>query len=324
MSNRERFFGVNPVVPTPLAEDERLDTAGLQHLVDFYVDSGCHGLTIMGSGGEFPYFTLEEKTEVIRTAVSAARGRVPVIVGGGHYSAAETLRFVRECGALDLDAFLLLPPTYFPVAFDDLLEMYAAICRQSPKPVLYYNYPQQSGVFLTPEQIARIVGIEGMAGMKDSVISVREIGQHLERIKGHDRALLNGNSLSLLRILEKGGNGVIGLLPSLFPKTVVECFSAWNKGDRVTAWRLQNTLLDLIPFMNSFGLPAWAQKAGFKLLSRLPLRQTGRNASRHAVFKEALRQMGHPITARVRSPLPQITERDKQAIQALLARHPLA
>jgi dihydrodipicolinate synthase/N-acetylneuraminate lyase len=324
MSNKERFFGVNVVVPIPLLEDESLDKSGLRHLVDFYIDSGCHGLTIMGSGGEFPYFTFEEKIEIIRTAAEGTRNRVPIIVGGGSCSAVETLKFVRESGALDFDAFLILVPTYFPVAFDALYDLFRALCRESAKPILYYNYPQQSQVFLTPEQIAQILSIGGMAGIKDSILSIREIGRHLDLIRDRDLSLLNGNSLSLLRVLERGGVGVIGLLPSLFPRTVVQCFEAWQKQDHAAAWRLQNRLLDLIPFLNSFGLPAWVQKAGFNVLSRLPLKQKGRNASRHAVFKETLRQMGHPINARVRSPLPQLRDGERQAIEKLLAQHKLS
>ena len=80
MSNKQRFFGVNVVVPVPLLEDESLDKAGLAHLIDFYIESGCHGLTIPGSGGEFPFFTFGEKLEIVRTAADAVRGRVQAAV----------------------------------------------------------------------------------------------------------------------------------------------------------------------------------------------------------------------------------------------------
>jgi dihydrodipicolinate synthase/N-acetylneuraminate lyase len=321
MSNKERFFGVNVVVPVPLLEDENLDKAGLQHLIEFYIESGCHGLTILGSGGEFPYFTFEEKLEIVRTATDTVRGRVPVLVGGGFYSRAEILGFIRESGGLGFDAFLILVPTYFSIGFDAVYELFRAICHESTKPVFYYHYPQHSQVYLRPEQIARILAIDGMAGMKDSILSIPEIGRHLSLIRERDLALFAGNSLALLRVLERGGSGVIGILPSLFPKIVVDCFSAWQKGDRQTASQLQTRLLDFIPFMNSFGPPGWLQKTAFRVLSRLPFTPKSRNPSRHAVFKETLRQMGHPIIARVRSPLPQIQDREREAIQDFLAKH---
>jgi dihydrodipicolinate synthase/N-acetylneuraminate lyase len=324
MSNKDRFFGVHVVVPVPLLEDENLDKSGLQHLVEFYIDAGCHGLTILGSGGEFPYFTFEEKLEIVGTAAEAARGRARILVGGGSPSAAEILRFMHASAPLDFDGYLTLVPTYFPLKFDDVYELFSRLCRESSKPVFYYHYPQQSQISLSPEQLARILSIEGMAGVKDSVLSVREMTRHLELIRERDVALFTGNSLTLIRVLDQGGSGVIGLLPSLFPRTVVECFAAWKQGDRPRASELQGKLLDLIPFMSSFGLPSWVQKAGFGVLSRLPSSPKGRNPSRHAVFKEALRQMGHPITARVRSPLPQLEERDREAIGALLSKHKLA
>jgi 4-hydroxy-tetrahydrodipicolinate synthase/2-dehydro-3-deoxy-phosphogluconate/2-dehydro-3-deoxy-6-phosphogalactonate aldolase len=321
MSNKERFFGVNVVVPIPLLEDENLDKAGLAHLIDFYIESGCHGLTIPGSGGEFPYFTFEEKLEIVRTAADAVRGRVPILVVGGFYSRAEILRFIRESGALAFDAFLILVPTYFSIGFGAVYELFRAICHESTKPVFYYHYPQHSQVYLAPEQVARILAIDGMAGMKDSILSVPEISRHLSLIREQDVSLFAGNSLVLLRVLERGASGVIGILPSLFPSLVVDCFNAWQKGDRQTASQLQTRLLDCIPFMNSFGPPGWLQKTAFRVLSRLPFTPKGRNPSRHAVFKETLRQMGHPISARVRSPLPQIQDDEREAIQDFLAKH---
>jgi len=77
----ERFEGILPVLPTPLNEDETIDYRGLCHLVDFFIAAGMHGLVVLGSGGEYPYFTLEEKVSIARAAADACGGRVPLIAG---------------------------------------------------------------------------------------------------------------------------------------------------------------------------------------------------------------------------------------------------
>ena len=92
---RDGFSGVYVVVPTPLLDDESIDQAGLSHLVEYYIQSGCHGLVILGSGGEFPYFSFAERLDLARTAVEAAAGRVPVLLGAGFYSTVEAVEFVK-------------------------------------------------------------------------------------------------------------------------------------------------------------------------------------------------------------------------------------
>ena len=66
MIDSNKYGGVYPVVPTPLKDDERLDLAGMEHLVEYYITEGCHGLLILGSGGESPYFSIDEKSTIVK------------------------------------------------------------------------------------------------------------------------------------------------------------------------------------------------------------------------------------------------------------------
>jgi dihydrodipicolinate synthase/N-acetylneuraminate lyase len=318
MSIKERFHGIFTVVPTPLREDERIDHAGLRHLVNFYIESGCHGLVVLGSGGEFPYFSFGERLEIVGTTVKAAGKRVPVITGAGFCGMAETAEFIRMAGALRPDGFLVILPTYHPVPFDDALLFYRHICAVSKKPVLYYHYPQMTGLFYSPAQISRLLALDGMAGIKESSLNLREISKHLDTVRGRDFALFTGNSFSLLEALGMGGIGTICQIPSIAPRLVVECYNAYTGGDMTRARELQARILDLIPFLNTFDLPAGIQKRAYAVISRMPFSLRSRNRSRHAIIKETLRQLGHPVTARVRAPLPQITGHDREEIKRLL------
>ncbi len=318
MSNKEYFYGIYTVVPTPLREDERIDQEGLRHLVHFYIESGCHGLVILGSGGEFPYFSFEERLQVIKTAVKAVKGRVPVLAGSGFCSMNETVHYIKEAGVLDIDGFLVILPTYHPIPFEDAFAFYKHVASVSRKPVFYYHYPQMTGLLYTPEELARIFALRGIAGIKESSLNLSEIRKHLDAVKGKDFALFSGNSFSLLKVLAMGGTGTICQIPSFAPRLVVNCYEAWKSGDTKGAESLQAGILDLLPFLNTFDMAPGIQKLAYKAISRMPFSLKNRNRSRHAVIKETLRQLGHPVTARVRSPLPQITESDRNAIKNML------
>ncbi len=314
------YEGIFPVVPTPLHENEQVDLKGLQHLIDYYIACGCHGLLVLGSGGEFPYFTIEEKRAVIAQASKTCARRIPLLVGCGFYGLQETLTFIRSCQGLPLDGLLVALPTYYPLKFDDVYSYYQEVCRNAPCPIFYYHFPQMTGLFYTPEKLGRILRIQGLAGMKVSAFCLREMRGLIAQVQGKQFSLFAGVSFLLRHTLAMGGHGVLDPIASFAPHLVVEAYNACKNGQTQLASMLQEKILDLIPVMNSMTLPSLIQKRAFQAISHFsrPLRNSG-TSSRHAITKEALRQLGHPISARVRSPLPQITEQERASIISLIA-----
>jgi dihydrodipicolinate synthase/N-acetylneuraminate lyase len=317
------YEGIFPVVPTPLHADEQVDFRGLQHLIDYYISCGCQGLLVLGSGGEFPYFTLEEKRAIISASGTACARRVPLLAGCGFYSLHETLAFIRACQGMPLDGLLVALPTYYPLKFEDVLGYYEQVCRNAPCPVFYYHFPQMTGLFYTPEQLGHILRIQGMAGMKVSAFCLREMRSLLPQVQDKSFSLFAGVAFLLQDTLAMGGHGIIDPIASFAPRLVLEAYQACKQGQPQTAHILQEKVLDLIPVMNSLSLPVLIQKRVFQALSHLPRpsRHAG-TTTRHAITKETLCQLGHPITARVRSPLPQITETERAGIKALIASNP--
>ena len=212
-------------------------------------------------------------------------------------------------------------PTYYAVAFNDLLEYLNQVTRTADIPVFYYHFPVMTRLPLTTEQVDRVLAVPGVAGMKESTLSVPEIKRHLALPRGRDAAIFTGNALRLLEVLESGGAGVIGVLPSIAPELVRDCYNSSRTGDRVRAGQLQQDIVNLLPFLLSLSWPAMVQRAAFRIISSRWFSSKGRVPSRQAVFKETLRQLGHPVTARVRSPLPQIQPAQQKAIAELIARH---
>lgn len=314
-----RFKGVYVVVPTPLHEDERIDEDGLRYLVNYYIKTGCHGLVILGSGGEFPYFSFDERLAIARIAKEAATGRVPVLVGVGFCGAMEAEAFVRAANNIGADGYLAAVPTYYSVGFDDLSAYLNRVCRASDRPVLYYHFPPMTQLHLSVDQIGKILSNPGIAGMKESTLSISEVKRHLALSQGTDVSIFAGNAVRLLEVLDHGGAGVIGVLPSIAPKLITDCYNHWASGDLDRARACQQGIVDLLPFLISFSLPPVVQRAAFRIISSLRFSFKARVPSRQAVFKETLRQLGHPITARVRTPLPQVKPEDCDAITQMIA-----
>jgi dihydrodipicolinate synthase/N-acetylneuraminate lyase len=180
---------------------------------------------------------------------------------------------------------------------------------------LYYHFPQVTGLAFAPEEMQAVFALPGIVGIKDSALNIPAMRKLVSVVpSGKPFSYFTGIGLLLSDTIGMGGAGVIDPLASIAPELVVACYEALKKGDRAGAEKLQNEINNLLPLMNSFALPVSVQKTGFSILSKLPFAfKSGRNP-RHAVTKETLRQLGHPVTAVVKSPLPQITDEEKTAV----------
>ena len=318
MSGSKKYCGVYPVVPTPLKEDESLDIAGIEHLVEYYIAEGCHGLLILGSGGESPYFSLDEKCGIVKTVAEKVKGRIPVIVGCTFLSLSEILAFFAKVESLSFDGYLVALPAYYPPRYDDVFAFYSRIVQHTKKMVMYYHFPQITGLFFNSSQMSRLYNIKGITGAKESSVCVSEMKRDIKALSGRDFSLFSGTAQLMLTNLEAGGSGVMCPIPSIAPRAVVECYNCWMSGDHAKARRIEDAIYNHIGLMNTFDIPAAVQKYAFKIISHLPFPTMIGRKPRQAVFKETLRQLGHPITATVRSPLPQVTDDEIKKISAMI------
>jgi len=318
MGGVSHFHGVYPVVPTPLKEDESLDLAGMEHLVDYYIREGCHGLLVLGSGGESPYFTIDEKIDILNTVSHRVKKSIPVIAGCTFMSLAELVSFFKKADSIDIDGFLVALPVYYPLRFGEVYSFYEELVNHTGKKILYYHFPQITGLSFNAGQMKKLYEIQGIVGAKESSVCVREMKRNLRSISSREFSFFSGTSQLLLTALESGGSGTMCSIPSVAPRIVVDCYKAWTAGDKAGAQQYEHDIFRLIGLMNTFDIPAVVQAKAFKVISHLPFPTGVGKKPRQAVFKETLRQLGHPVTARVRSPLPQITDAERVSIAALI------
>lgn len=314
-SSKHVFSGVYPVVPTPLLEDQSVDFKGLERLVRFYVDEKCHGLLVLGSYGELPYFTFDERLEVIKRAVRAAGGKIPVIACLGYSGLREAALFLEKSKKIAVDGYLAVLPTYFSIRHEDCLKYYNELGDYTDRPLLYYHIPQITRISPKPAELSDLLHLGHVAGVKDSSMNLPTLKRVTSLRDSPGISYFAGSGLLLLATLRHGGAGVMCPIASISPRTVVGCYNAYKAGDYRAARRLQNEIFSFLPVLNSFALPAGVQKFGFKVLTRVAMSSI---TPRQAVIKEYLRQSGFPITSLVRSPLPQISDGDKAGVALFL------
>jgi 4-hydroxy-tetrahydrodipicolinate synthase len=151
------FSGVLSITPTPFDDQGGLDTAGLPQLVEFFIACGVTGLTLLGLMGEAPALTTDERRAVIEGVVSAAAGRVAIIVGCSHPVARQAASLARQAEQLGAGAVMVMPPPTPGFDRDQaVLDHFRAIGDTIAIPLILQDYPPGSGTVLTPAQIVEL------------------------------------------------------------------------------------------------------------------------------------------------------------------------
>ncbi|MFH1539444.1 MAG: dihydrodipicolinate synthase family protein [bacterium] len=307
--------GVYSVLLTPL-KDGGIDGKSFKYTVSQLIDKNIHGLVVIGSTGELPYLTMDEKKEAIDSVMDAAGGKVPVVAGAGAFGTDETIAIARHAEKSNIDALLVPLPIYFELKFESVLAHYERIADSVSLPIIYYHFPEVTHLDLTPDQLARIFEIENVIGIKESIFNLQTIKKHKEALP-RDAMIFSGTILMLGSVVKMGGQGCICPIPNLVPEISVAFYEALKKKDGRKAEELEKKLYGLLPVFTDVPLPADAMRRVMKLGSKvgLPMKM---GSSPHAALKEASRLLGHPITPEVKPPLPPLTEKQKKRIKKTL------
>ena len=239
-----KLQGAMVAIVTPL-RDEKPDLASLRELVEWQVREGTDGIVPCGTTGEGVTLTPPERTDVIRTVVEAARGRVKVIAGAGSNSTAEAVLAVKLARDLRADAALVVTPFYNKPTQEGLYRHYMKIWDSVGFPVVAYNVPSRTSVDLLPETVERLVKAGAIAGIKEATASMDRQVQLVERCGRETIAYLSGDDFTVVPYIACGGHGVISVIGNVAPRAMKELVVAALKGDHAAALSRQVAMAEL-------------------------------------------------------------------------------
>jgi len=277
------FSGVIPPLITPFDNEGKIDEAFLRSHVDYLVEHGVHGVFCLGSVGEFAYLSDEEKLKVMEVVVEEVAGRVPVLVGVGHFSCKVSVDYVKAAERLGADGVVAILLPYFHLTDDMAYEYYVSLAGSTGLPVIIYNFPAVTGFDIKPETVARLAEVENITGIKDTVIDVQHTLKLLELVP-RGFSVFPGSEITLQAAMEAGAKGMILGTSNITPKPSVELYEAYKSGDVAKARLLLPKVVSLL------------QLVSFTPIQYLP-----------SVIKNAIKLTGRPINTGVRKPLPNLS-----------------
>ncbi len=246
-----KLCGILPALMTAF-NDSGVDTAKVTALTKRLADAGVHGLYVGGSSGEMILMTQEERKTLLETVMESVGSRLTVIAHVGTTSTAATLELARHAEKAGAHALSSVTPLYYKYGFREVKHYYERLAAETSLPVIIYNIPVLTGSTLTTDQLAEILSIPNVGGMKFTSSDFFQ----LERIRSAfpDKVFYNGSDEMLLSGLSAGADGGIGSTYNFQPKTILSIYNAYRNGDVKGALAFQAKANEAIAAVLRYGV----------------------------------------------------------------------
>ena len=229
-----KFQGVVPPMVTLLDENRQIDYPANEKLIEYLIENGVDGLLILGTCGEFFAFSEQERQDFVSFVVKTVRHRVPVLVGTGHTELAQAVRFTQYTQQAGADAVLVISPYYVTLDENALYHYYCAVAHAADIPVLFYNFPERTGVNIQVPLVKRVMeACPNVCGMKDTMSVFAHTRSFISDIKekNPDFCVFSGCDEYFFMTRLTGGNGVIGALSNFAPMFYSTLYASFQKCD---------------------------------------------------------------------------------------------
>jgi 4-hydroxy-tetrahydrodipicolinate synthase len=269
------FRGTFTAVVTPFRNGD-IDFAAFEKLIEKQIAAGITGVVAVGTTGESPTLTHDEKHEVIERAIKIANGRCKVIAGAGTNSTRDSIEATKFAAKVGADGALLVAPYYNKPSQEGLFRHFKTIAGATSLPVMLYNIPGRCAVDIAADAVVRL------AETCRNIVSIKEASGSVERVAELHRRLpqeftiLSGDDSLTLPFMAVGAVGVVSVASNLFPAELCALVRACDSGDYKSAESLHRKLFQVFKdlFIEPNPVPAKTALAWRGAMSaevRLPL-----------------------------------------------------
>lgn len=258
-----RFHGVFPYLVSPIRANGEVDDAVLARLCEDLIAAGVHGLTPLGSTGEFAYLSGEQRRRIVEVVVGAASGRVPVVAGVASTSTSDAVSQARNYERLGCAGILAILEAYFPIADEGVFAYFRAIAESVSLPVVLYTNPNFQRSDLSLPVIERLSRIPNIGYIKDASTNTGRLLSILNRVEGRMQVFAASSHIPVC-VMMIGGVGWMAGPACVAPRQSVELYELCHRGDWAAAMERQRPLWSLNQAFAKYNLAACI-KGGLQL-----------------------------------------------------------
>ena len=257
------FHGVFPYLVSPIDASGAVSAEVLSRLCDDLIQAGVHGLTPLGSTGEFAYLSRAQRKRIIEVTVKAAKGRVPVVGGVAATTIADAVSQAREWEGLGCAGILAILEAYFPITDEGVFTYFQSIAEAVSIPVVLYTNPNFQRSDLSLAVIGRLSRIPNIRYIKDASSNTGRLLSIINLV-GERMQVFSASAHIPACVMLIGGVGWMAGPACCAPRQSVELYNLCRRGAWDEAMTLQRRLWSLNQAFAKYNLAACI-KGGLKL-----------------------------------------------------------
>jgi 4-hydroxy-tetrahydrodipicolinate synthase len=242
---RVSWSGVFPAATTQFASDLSVDLDATQRVQDALITDGVHGLIVLGTCGENNSLEPEEKRAVLKGAVAASAGRVPIVAGVSELTTPRAVQFARDAEAIGVDGLMLLPAMVYVPTEAELVAHFRTVAQATSLPIMLYNNPPAYRVNITAAVLEQLSDVPNIVAVKESAPDPRRFTDLINAF-GDRYVLFAGLDDVALEGMLLGAQGWVSGLTSAFPQESIALVEAVRRGDLATARKIYRWFMPLL------------------------------------------------------------------------------
>jgi 4-hydroxy-tetrahydrodipicolinate synthase len=272
----EQLRGTGVALVTPFKKDESIDWNALERVIDHVIAGGVDYVVSLGTTGETPTLSADEKLDLMKFTFEKVAKRVPVVVGIGDYNTRDVVKRLETCPLDEAVAILSVAPYYSKPSQEGIFQHYKAVAEAAPKPIILYNVPGRTGRNMTAQTTLRLAHeVENIVAMKEASGDMVQCMQII-RDKPKDFIVVSGDDALAMPQIATGMDGLISVAANYFAKDTADMVRAALKNDFPTARALHYKLQEAFDLMfeenNPAGVKAFLNEADLiENVFRLPV-----------------------------------------------------
>lgn len=250
------FTGAGVALITPFNEDISVDYSALERLVEDQISGGTDYLVVLGTTGETPALSDDEKKEIVRFVIEKNAGRLKIVIGIGSNNTLALVQSIQKMNFEGVDAMLSVTPYYNKPTQEGLFQHFKLVVEASPIPVILYNVPGRTGVNMEADTTLRIANLsEKVIGIKEACGDLGQFAKIINDAPNYFK-IISGDDALTLPSIAMGAIGVISVIANALPDKLSRLTHASLQGNISTASQLQLQMAEMLKLMFKEGSPA--------------------------------------------------------------------
>lgn len=245
----QKITGVFNILATPFDAALQVDWDSLRRLVNFQLERGAFGLTILGVLGEAAKLSVDERRQVVETVTETVAGRAPIVVGVSHPEIKTCIALSQAAFAAGAAGVMIAPPRLDKPTDDSVIALYSEIAAAIDQPIVVQDFPPVNGVIMSPDMLARLA--DTIPNARHLKLEDPPLMQKISAIRERTDQYAIFGGLGGMFFLEELQRGAAGTMTGFaFTEILVAVFRAFHEGQHDDAERIFDHYLPLIRFEN--------------------------------------------------------------------------